>query len=59
MVTTWFDQLMAVALAANAHADRHPRSPINRVFVEELEPPPSSKLERVPDGEVLNPNEWR
>jgi len=58
-VTTWFDQLMAVALAANAHADRHPRSPINRVFVEELEPPPSSKLERVPDGELLNPNEWR
>jgi hypothetical protein len=29
------------------------------VFVEELEPPPSSKLDRVPDGELLNPNEWR
>ena len=58
-VTTWFDQLMAVALAANAHAHRHPRSPINRVFAEELEPPPSSELERVPDGELVNPNEWR
>jgi hypothetical protein len=41
---------MAVALAANAHADLHPRSPINSVFVEELEPPPSSALERISDG---------
>jgi hypothetical protein len=58
-VTTWFDQLMAVALAANAHAGLHPRSPINSVFVEELEPLPSSALGRVPEGELVNPNEWR
>ena len=31
----------------------------HRVFVEELEPPPSSKVERVPDGELLNLSEWR
>src|SRR5829696_7449337 len=41
---------MGVALAANAHAHLHPRSPINSVFVEELEPLPSSALERVPEG---------
>jgi hypothetical protein len=50
---------MAVALAANAHADRHPRSPINTLFVEEIEPLPSGDLKAIPDGEIVNPNEWR
>ncbi|MFL5968199.1 MAG: hypothetical protein ACJ74L_01265 [Gaiellaceae bacterium] len=58
-VSTWFDELMAVALAANAHASLHPRSPINSVFVDELESLPSGELEAIPKGEVINPNEWR
>jgi hypothetical protein len=58
-VSTWFDELMAVALASNAHADRHPRSPINHVFVEEVESLASSDLDALPEGEVLNLNEWR
>ena len=58
-VSTWFDELMAVALASNAHADRHPRSPINELFVEELEPLPSGALEAIPEGEIVNFNEWR
>jgi hypothetical protein len=58
-VSTWFDELMAVALAANAHAIHHPRSPINSVFVEELDSLPSGDLKAIPKGEVINPNEWR
>jgi len=58
-VSTWFDELMAVALAANAHADRHPRSPINDLFVEELEPLPSGDVQVIPEGEIVNFNEWR
>lgn len=58
-VSTWFDELMAVALASSAHANRHPRSPINSLFVEELEPLASSALDDIPAGEVLNLNEWR
>jgi hypothetical protein len=58
-VSTWFDELMAVALAAQTHADLHPRSPINGLFVEEIDPLPSSDLKVIPDGEVVNPNEWR
>jgi hypothetical protein len=58
-VSTWFDELMAVALAANAHAESHPRSPINSLFVEELEPLPNSDLDAIPAGEVINFNEWR
>jgi hypothetical protein len=50
---------MAVALAANAHADRHPRSPINDLFVEELEPLPSGDVRAIPNDEVVNVNEWR
>lgn len=57
-VSTWFDELMAVALAAQAHAEHHPRSPINSVSVEELEPL-SSALDEIPAAEVLNLNEWR
>ena len=58
-VSTWLDELMAVALAANAHASSHPRSPINSLFVEELDPLPSGELSAIPKGEVVNPNEWR
>jgi hypothetical protein len=58
-VSTWFDELMAVALAAQTHADLHPRSPINGLFVEEIDPLASSDLKVIPDGEVVNPNEWR
>jgi hypothetical protein len=58
-VSTWFDELMAVALAAQTHADLHRRSPINSLFVEEMDPLPSSDLKAIPDGEVVNPNEWR
>ena len=58
-VSTWFDELMAVALAANAHASYHPRSPINSVFVDELDSLPSGDLKAIPEGEVINPNEWR
>jgi hypothetical protein len=58
-VSTWFDELMAVALASNAHADRHPRSPINHLFVEELEPLPNGDIQAIPEGEVINSNEWR
>ena len=58
-VSTWFDELMAVALAANVHAARHPRSPINELFVEELEPLPSGDVGAIPNGEVVNINEWR
>jgi hypothetical protein len=58
-VSTWFDELMAVALAANEHASRHPRSPINSVFVEELDSLPSADLKAIPKNEVINLNEWR
>jgi hypothetical protein len=58
-VSTWFDELMAVALASNEHATRHPRSPINQVFVEELAPLPSADLDAIPKSEVINLNEWR
>jgi len=58
-VSTWFDELMAVALASSVHAERHPRSPINGLFIEELDPLPSSDLDVVPAGEVVNLNEWR
>ena len=58
-VSTWFDELMAVALAANAHASRHPRSPINSLFVDELDSLPSGDLKAIPMGEVVNLNEWR
>jgi hypothetical protein len=58
-VSTWFDELMAVALAANAHASHHPRSPINSVFVDEIDPLPNADLKAIPQGEVINPNEWR
>ena len=58
-VSTWFDELMAIALAANAHADLHPRSPINDLFVEEIDRLPSSDVSALPDGEVININEWR
>ena len=58
-VSTWFDELMAVALASNAHAERHPRSPLNSLFVEELDPLPSSDLDVIPADEVVNLNEWR
>jgi hypothetical protein len=58
-VSTWFDELMAVALASSAHAERHPRSPINSLFVEELDPLPSSDLHDVPAGELINHIEWR
>ena len=58
-VSTWFDELMAVALASSEHARRHPRSPINELFVEELDSLPSSDLRAIPDGEVTNLNEWR
>ena len=58
-VSTWFDELMAVALASNIHADRHPRSPINGLFVEELEPLPNDDLNMIPDSEVINLTEWR
>ena len=53
------DELMAVALASGAHAERHPRSPINSVFVEELDPLASSALDDIPAGELINLNEWR
>ena len=58
-VSTWFDELMAVALAADVHASRHPRSPINSLFVEQLDSLPSGELKAIPKGEVVNPNEWR
>jgi hypothetical protein len=58
-VSTWFDELMAVALASGAHAERHPRSPINSLFVEELAPLSSSALDDIPAGELINLNEWR
>ena len=58
-VSTWFDELMAVALASNAHAERHPRSPLTSLFVEELDPLPSSDLDVIPADEVVNLNEWR
>jgi hypothetical protein len=58
-VSTWFDELMAVALASSTHADRHPRSPINSLFVDEIDPLPSSDVKVIPDGEVVNLNEWR
>ena len=58
-VSTWFDELMAVALAANVHAGRHPRSPINDLFVEEIEPLPSGDFRAIPTDEVVNVNEWR
>ena len=58
-VSTWFDELMAVALAAQTHAGLHPRSPINSLFVEEIDPLPSADLKVIPEGEVINPNEWR
>jgi hypothetical protein len=58
-VSTWFDELMAVALASSVHAERHPRSPINSLFVEELEPLSSSALEDIPARELINLNEWR
>jgi hypothetical protein len=58
-VSTWFDELMAVALASGTHADRHPRSPINQLFVEELDPLPTSDPQAIPDGEVVNLTEWR
>jgi hypothetical protein len=58
-VSTWFDELMAVALASALHADRHPRSPINRLFVEELDALPSADVQAIPDGDVVNLNEWR
>ena len=44
---------MAVALAANAHAGRHPRSPINSLFVDELDSLPSGDLDAIPKGEVV------
>jgi hypothetical protein len=47
------------ALAANVHAARHPRSPINELFVEEIEPLPSGDVGAIPNGEVVNINEWR
>jgi hypothetical protein len=56
-VSTWFDELGAVALASSTHADRHPRSPINSLFVDEIDP--SSDVKVIPDGEVVNLNEWR
>jgi hypothetical protein len=58
-VSTWFDELMAIALASSEHARRHPRSPINALFVEEVDPLPSGDLRAIPDGEVANLNEWR
>ena len=58
-VSTWFDELMAVALASSVHGERHPRSPINSLFIEELEPLPSSDLHAIPAGEIVNHNEWR
>jgi hypothetical protein len=58
-VSTWFDELMAVALAADTHATRHPRSPINQLFVDELAPLPSADLDAIPKNEVINLNEWR
>ena len=58
-VSTWFDELMAVALASSAHAERPPRSPINSLFVEELEPLSSSALDEIPAAELINLNEWR
>ena len=53
-VSTWFDELMAVALAANAYASRHPRSPINSLFVDELDSLPSGDLKAIPKDEVIN-----
>jgi hypothetical protein len=58
-VSTWFDELMAIALASNAHAIQHPRSPINELFVDELAPLPSADLDAIPKNEVINHNEWR
>jgi hypothetical protein len=58
-VSTWFDELMAVALASSEHALRHPRSPINELFVEELDPLASDDLQALPESEVANVNEWR
>ena len=58
-VSTWFDELMAVALAANVHAGRHPRSPINHLFVDEIEQLPSGDVRAIPNDEVVNVNEWR
>ena len=58
-VTTWFDELMAVALAADTYATRHPRSPINQLFVDELAPLRSADLDAIPKNEVINLNEWR
>lgn len=50
---------MAVALASSAHRNRHPRSPINSLFVDEIDPLPSSDLRAIPDNEIINVNEWR
>jgi hypothetical protein len=58
-VSTWCDELMAVALASSEHALLHPRSPINELFVEELDPLPSDDLHAIPKSEVANVNEWR
>ena len=58
-VSTWGDELMAVALASSAHGHRHPRSPINGLFVDEIDPLPSSDPKAIPDDEVVNVNEWR
>jgi hypothetical protein len=58
-VSTWFDELMAVALASGVHAERHPRSPINSLFVEELAPLESSAFDDIPATELVNLNEWR
>jgi hypothetical protein len=58
-VSTWFDELMAVALASSEHARRHPRSPINALFVEELDPLSNDDVRALPEGEIANLNEWR
>jgi hypothetical protein len=58
-VSTWSDELMAVALTSSEHARRHPRSPINALFVEELDPLSTFDVQALPDGEIANLNEWR
>jgi hypothetical protein len=53
------DEVARHALASGEHALRHPRSPINELFVEEIDSLPSDDLQAIPKGEVANVNEWR